>query len=205
MAAAAGNQEMGGNIFRAETMVTDVDLRLDVAARMLRVADSEDIEVDERDVRVFGNMANIRGGREIVVDGDYARKVVQSNMTMLNKGYVKEEVRGATREQFSVESEAIMAGGFVAFNAGPCQRMLAMSDQLCWGGWVEVDGTRVDIAKFAFRTFIAYNHNVGIRMTRGHNYIDDYSIRRERFGTLRDEQKRSVHSGMPGSDLKQET
>jgi len=195
----------GSNLFRAETAVTNLDLRVDVADRMVRMSESEDIEVDRYNILDFGNLTCIRAGREIVVDGDYDRDIYMSEMRTMDNGHIKEEVRGPATEHFQVESEAIMAGGYTSLNMGACVRTLGMSDHLCWGGWVEADGARTDIAKVAFRVYFGLQYVAGTRVVRGRTYIDDFKLRNERFGTLSDQQANVTHTGSPGSGTTMET
>ncbi|MXY53135.1 MAG: hypothetical protein F4Y86_11520 [Gammaproteobacteria bacterium] len=189
------------NLFRGETAVTNFDLRLDVAANILRRSMSEDIEVDHQTVNVYGDASYARGGRNIVVEGNHSRRVGNSELTALaTHGHIEETVYGPTAmEHYEVEAEAIMAGGYTSFNAMNCMRLLGLADQLCWGGWVEVDGVRTDIALISFRTHLNRCHMVGSRNFRGSMYIDDYILRREMFGTVADNQTNVVEAGGPGS------
>ena len=206
MAEPAENGSGGGrNLFRAETAVTNFDLRLDVAARMVRMSESENMEVDRREVKVFGGLSFQRGLREIVVEGNYRRNTHEVEMTSIKHGFIKDVVHGPTSEIFAMESESIMAGGYVSLNAGGCAKVLAVADQLCWGGWIEADGLRVFVSKIEFHSYFGVGHTAGARFTYGKNYIDDFLMRAEYFGNLQDLQSNTKWAGTPDSGTVMET
>ena len=192
------------HLFRGETAVTNIDLRLDVAARMVRQVESEDIEVNERNVNVWGGIQGgiqqTRASRSIVVEGDYDR-IIHNNEMLAMGDHIKEVVHGPASEHFKVESEAIMAGGYASLNTLPCKKLMAVADQLCWGGWVEADGVRVEITGVAFRSYIGRQHSTGARVVRGVTYIDDFMSRTEQFSNLNDHQANVVHAGTPASGM----
>lgn len=188
-------------LFRGEKAVSSLDLRVDVADDFARATGSDDIVVDERLVDVYGDLTCVRGDYELVVHGDYERDTDNQEIMVLTNGAVNEEVLGDYQAWFAFESEAIMGGGYTSFNAGLFVRTVGIVDHLCWGGWVEAEGARVDITGHsAFRMYFGYAHTVGARLVRvGRAYVDDFLTRNEHFGSLQDLQTSVTHTGSPGS------
>ena len=196
----------GSRLFRSETFVSKVDLRVDLANHIQRyVSDDEQIHLREKSVLSRGDLAEQFGSREQKVEGNYKRHVHGDDMIALQQGLISEEVRGGVEINASLESEAIIGGAYAGVFAGPFLRISAWADFLCWGGWVEADATRTEIASLMIRAMTFYAHTAGARVTCAYNLMDDFVLRLENFGVFTDNHITVMHVGSPGSGLEMET
>lgn len=197
----------GGNeLFRAETAISWLDLRLEVGAGIVRVAQSEDLELSgDRTVNMRGGLRNLRGSRDVTVHGNYNRDTAEAEMIVLSASKVREDVHSDVVLHAEAESEAIMGGGYTAQNVGPYFRLAGMWDTMCWGGWSEIDVVRAEIVDGAvIRSYVGYMHDVGARNAAAYHYIDDFTTRVEHFGTFNDNQTTVTESGGPGAGTRTE-
>ena len=204
--ASGGNGIDSSRIFRSEAFVSKVDLRVDLANHIQRyVNDDERIQLREKSVLSRGDFAEQCSNREQKVKGNYTRHVEEDDMIALQQGLIREEVRGGVEVNASLESEAIIGGAYAGTFAGPFLRTSAWADFLCWGGWVEADATRTEIASLMIRSMTFYAHVAGARVTCAYNLMDDFVLRMENFGVFTDNQTTVVHAGSPGSGIDMET
>lgn len=204
--AGAGAPDEGGNgvevsdLFRSETAISWLDLRLEVADDIARTVRSEDVVLlEDKDIRVMGSLTNIRGSRDVTVGGDYDRVSDVKDIFAVTGTKITEEVWGNVRLHAERESEAIMGGGFASQNVGPFLRIAGMYDVMCWGGWTEADVARTEVADAVIKAYFTYTHAVGFRTAAAYQYFDDFVSRTEIFSTLNDNTTLAEELGGPGS------
>ena len=206
-AAGLGGSSDGGfnDLFRAETAISWLDLRLDVGAKIERVTDTEDVELaEDRTVRVLGGLTQLRGSLDVTVGGDYTRETKDMDVFAVSSTAITEKVFANVLLHAQLESEAIMGGGYASQNIGLYARLAGMWDTMCWGGWSEVDANRAEIASASIRAHFYYVHRAGMRNLLAYHYIDDYSTRVEDFNNLEDQQTTVTEAGGPGSGVHSE-
>jgi len=175
-------------IIREEALVTDGDLRLEVSSVLQRsVEGDEDVMLYEKRAFFRGSLAMSRASRQLTVAGDY-RQSTQGEDIVNFKGSYDETVNGNVFQQASLEAEHIVGGAYMGTFVGPTLRTLAMSDCLAWGGWAEVDATRIEIALVSVRAYWGYAQAVAARIICATSLIDDWQLRSETFGTFIDNQ-----------------
>lgn len=208
------------DLFRSETAISWLDLRLDVAESISRTAASEDVVLaEDRDVRIIGSLTNIRGSRDVTVGGDYVRVVSddgegshslakiafwkdhaeRQDIFAVSGTKVREVVRGGVRLHADFESEAIVGGGYSSQNVGVYLRISGMYDVMCWGGWTEVDAARTEVAGAAIKAYYTYTHAAATRVAGAHRYVDDFTTRAETFGVFHDYTSMAKELAGPGS------
>ena len=187
-------------LYRREVVITDADLRLDIAGYVQRIV-SDDLTVSlDSEARTYRNQLTLsRGARDVSVNGTYSSHVVHSDMRLIGDKIV-DTVTGDMVLKAQIESETLMAGAYVNTLSGAYLRVCAWADFLCWGGWVEVDLCRIEIAGAMIRAYWAYAHAMLIRLTRGSIYVDDFEHRMEVFGFLDDSHMTKFHVGTPSAD-----
>ena len=191
-------QERMDKLFRREGIVSDADLRIDVAKEISRVImDDESVELDTKSTHVRGNLSLARGELDQQVAGAYSSKL--HGDTRMISDNVKEVVNGGVHLNAQLESETLMAGAYVNTLTGPYLRLCAWADFLAWGGWVEADLVRMEIAGVMLRAYWFYAHAAVIRMTRALILIDDFEKRFETFGFFMDQHMTALEVGSPGS------
>ena len=189
-------------LFRREATVSDNEHRIEVANAVTRhVAGDEEVELESKFLNVRGEMSFVYGSRDITVEGDYRRYTEDSDIFVLSDGDVKETVRGGVEQDMHLEAEFIVGGGFSGVYLGAYERICAWADFLCWGGWMEVDVTRTEIASMAIRSMMFYSHVAGIRVTMAYNLLDDFTIRNENFGVFVDNHGSAIHLGGSHGDF----
>lgn len=186
-------------LFRKEGLVCDVDLRIDVAKNMSRtIFGDEEVHLDQRELRSRGDYVLQRKSRQRRVSGRYERTVSQTE-TVLAGSSVTERVDGGVKLLATVESEATIGGAYVNTIAGVSVRVCAWTDFLAWGGWLEADLVRVEIAAASIRAHMIYAHAAAVRVTVAKKLVDDWVLRTETFGTLVDNTSMKMQLGGPGS------
>ena len=185
-------------LFRSEGVISDVDLRVDVAGEMLQTLEQESITLTDRSVHVRGDYLIGRGARSRTIDGMYTRAVEESDDFQV-QSVIEERVTGGVDLKMDVEGEAIMAGAYVNTVAGASLRMTAWADFLVWGGWLEVDAIRFEIAGAMIRSYMVYEHMVACRVLAASKLVDDYVNRTELFVFFNDNTVSESHVWSPGS------
>ncbi len=203
-------------LYRREVVITDADLRLDVAGYVQRIV-TDDLTVslgtEQRDYR--NQLTISRGARDVTIGGGtdrwgftttgtYKSTVYHSDMRLIGDELV-DNVTGDMILKAKIESETLMAGAYVNTLSGVYLRVCAWADFLCWGGWVEVDLARIEIAGAMIRAYWAYAHAMLARVTRGSIYVDDFENRVESFLILSDSEMTDFDIGAPGSGQTLET
>ena len=186
-------------LFRREAIVSDVDLRVDLAKTVSKVIlDDETIDLDTQETHVRGSLAVARGELDHEVTGNYL-STMHATETRMVTGKLKETVNGGVDLRAQLESETLMAGAYVNTLNGPYLRLCAWADFLAWGGWVEADLVRCEIAGAMIRAYWIYAHAVGARLLRAMILIDDFEKRLETFGVLVDMDLVDMKLASPGS------
>ena len=194
-------------LFRSEGVISDVDLRVDVAKDASRVViNDEAISLDEKSIHARGNYTITRGSRERRVHGDYERHVEYTDMyTVQHLGSIDERVEGGVSQHMKQGVDVILGGVYVNTIAGPWLRVCAWADFLAWGGWAEVDVCRVEISNASIRSHMFYAHACGARITAAAQLTDDFVARIENFGVFTDSTTAYSAIGSPGSGMTLET
>ena len=192
-------------LFRREVLVSEADLRIDAAARMDRgVAGDDDTRLREERIHVRGDATEHYGELDRHVAGKYERSVGGTDLFLVGERY-EERYEGGVDYHASLESQAIVGGGYAGVVAGPCLRLSGWVDYLGWGGWAESDAARVEIAGLMIRSHLAYCHLSGARVVRASTLVDDFATRIETFGTGAETYGTVIHAGAPGSGVTLET
>ena len=188
-------------LLRAEGLVSNAALRVDVAGTLSRlIGDDESVALNSRIVHARGDYEISRGRRSRQVDGTYERNIGEADLYAIGS-VIEERVEGAVDVHASVESEIIMGGAYVNTIAGAYLRVTAWADFLAWGGWVEADLARVEIAGLMIRSHKAYGHVTGARLVCASSIVDDFTTRTESFGVLNDNALTRFDLGSPGGGI----
>ena len=193
--------------FRSEAMVSDGDLRLEVAKAVVRnVGGDEKVLLrGDRKSHFFKDLQVVRDSRQHTIHGDYERKSDQSELTMLqNNGDYFEVVAGGVHQHATLEAESIVGGAYNMNQVGIYLRMTAFCDFLAWGVWGEADVLRVEMSMYAIRAYMGYAHAVGHRLYMAGTLFDDWINRIENYGTFVDQQGDSTVLGGVGAIVQNE-
>lgn len=189
--------------FRSEALVSDGELRLEVAKAVVRNVGGNEQVLLRGGMRshFFKDLLVSRGqNRTRVVHGDYHRESGKSDITMLDKGGdYSEVVAGGVHQHSTVEGESIVGGAYNANQVGPFLRLTAFCDFLAWGGWAEGDVVRVELCVLALRVYMGYAHATGQRTYMAGHLFDDWVNRVENFATFVDQQGQSTMLGGVGA------
>lgn len=193
-------------LFRQECLISDVDLRVDIAYEIQKtVIGGESVELQDKIVNGKANFSYARGGRETVVRGSYTRDVTGDESYAMGvigaarPATLTETVSGGVNMILEGEHEAILGGAYLNTLIGAYLRTCVWSDGLFWGGWVETDVVRVEMAALSIRSYMGYAHVNGARVVLAHAYIDDYMVRTEIFGAFIDRETMKADVCPPGS------
>ena len=189
--------------FNEEALVSDGELRIEVAMAVVRSVGGDETVLlkGDRNSHFWQDVQMIRGRRTRTVRGDYHRRSVRSDLTMLDgkPGDYFEVVANGADQHATVEAESIVGGAYNANYVGPFMRMTAFSDFMVWGGWAEADVTRVEVCVMAIRAYMGYAHAAGVRVQMAGQLFDDWVKRTETFGSLVDQQGDAIVLGGPGA------
>ena len=166
------------HLFRSESLVSDADLRVDVAKSYLRfVGGDEEVSVKTATLGAGGSMTFDRGSRDRTA-GSFEQLVTSSEVTMSVSDSVEETVEGGVDQKAAFSAEAIIGGAYAhTIVGGPYMRLAAWVDFMAWGGWAEADVTRVEISLLMIRSHFGYAHAAGLRLTMASRLIDDFQTR----------------------------
>ena len=191
-------------IFRREVMISDADLRVEVANEISRtISGDEVINLDEKNIDVGGDATISRTGRDRTVTGEYKKRVTGQEMLSIGTS-VQEEVRGLVKINARQEAEAIIGGAYTGTHIGALLRITGLSDFLCWGGYLEADVIRIEIAAMQIRAYVTYAHAVGAKVSVHSRYIDDEAVRVPNVGVDNDNTTTVQTVGVPGSVIAME-
>ena len=196
-----GSGSTTSRLFRNEGLVSEADLRVDVAKWIARiVVQDSHVDLDAASVHARGNLRISRLSRAREVVGNYV-SIVEKEMTNMIDIHVEERVLGGVEYIMQKDCDVIMGGAYLNTIAGPYARVCAWADYLIWGGWLEVDTIRLDIAGLMIRAYMFYAHATLARVAAATKYVDDFMIRNETFGVLVDNQGSAIHLGGPGASM----
>ena len=198
----AAAQLDAGVLFRHEAAISQMDLRLEIARHVDRYVEGDErVALDERFLHAWGDLAFTSGSRSRTVEGDYTRKTDNADVFVVSHDSYTEEVHGGVSLDMSLESEAIMGGGYIGTMLGPFMKICGWSDFLAWGGWGEADAVRAEIGNTMIRSMMNFAHTAGFRGLAAYTYFDDFTLRVENIGVLNDSQTAILHAGTPGSGV----
>ena len=191
------------HLFRSEGLVSDVDLRVDVAKNYSRyVAGDEEVSVRTSLHGAGASMAFVRGSRnrtagsfEQVTDNDVMMNVVNS---------VEETVEGGVHLKANFSAEGMVGGAYVNTIAGVYLRLAAWVDFLAWGGWSDVDAIRCELSLLMIRSHFLYAHAAGVRVTMAARLIDDFQIRSLHHGAFTISGATYLEAGDPAGGIHNE-
>lgn len=188
-------------LFRREGIVSDVDLRVDVAAELSQsITEDEVVELDYKRVKIRGDASFVRGSRDRTVKGTHDRSVDNAETRAIGD-FLGETVHGGVHYHAAQDVDIIMGGAYFNTIAGAYLRIAAWTDFLAWGGWLEVDVGRAEISAVMIRSHMFYMHNAGARVTLARTLIDDFVMRYELFGVRSKTYGTDLNIGAPGSGV----
>lgn len=192
-------EERYRRILRQEAMVTDGDLRLEVARVFERaITGDEEVLLRKRQAYFRGPLSIQRRNRTMEVRGNYHQDTGRAEIFSFT-GTVSETVQGGVYQQASVEAEHIVGGAYTGVWNGMVVCLAAWSDYLAWGGWADTDASRIEIVALSIRAYMGYAHLAAMRIIKSTMFIDDWQMRTETFGTLIDNYTSATKLGGPGS------
>lgn len=167
--------------FRTETLVTESDLRVDVANSLYRtVLGDETVDTVAYETHLRGDFAEMAGERDRTADS-YERST-DNTETLVIDGSCTETVDGRMTVKAALSAESLVGGTYTNAITGAYLRLAAWCDQMAWGGWLEADLVRSEIAEVMIRSHVAYAHAAVARISCASRIVDDLSVRVERFG-----------------------
>ena len=201
---AAGDESQDySHLLRSEGLVSDADLRADVADEYARnIVGDEEISLESSEFKTRGTMTFSRGARSRTV-GKYTRTTDNDEILLIGDR-VEETVAGGVHLKAKVSAEALIGGAYVNTIAGPYLRIAGWADFLVWGGWAEVDIVRAELSALMIRSHVGYAHAAGIRLTMAARLIDDFQTRTEYFGVLGQSGTTHQEAGAPGGGINNE-
>ena len=181
----SGNGVDVSRLFRREGIVSDADLRVDVAHEISAMILGDERErLVNKTVHVRGSQATSAGSRERRVEGNLVSHVHTDNVNAASM--LDEKVLGRVDLQSKLEAESIVGGAYINMITGGYMRLAFWVDYLVWGGWLEADVIRMEVGLGMIRSYMGYVHAAGIRVMAAVTLVDDYSNRTENFGTCID-------------------
>lgn len=193
------------HLFRREGAVSVADLRVDVAGNISRtVADDETISLETKTLHARGDFSIARASRAREVQGDYERHVEEAETLMIGAA-VEERVDGGVDYNAQVDADHIVGGAYVNTIAGPYLRIAAWADFLCWGGWLEADVARIEVAGVMIRSYMTLAHAAGARILAANKLVDDFLTRTETFALYSETTAQMLCLSSPGGGMDMET
>ena len=172
------------NLFRNESLVSNVDLRVEAAKHYSRfVVGDEEVSVEDAIFGTNGSMGIDRGSRDRTA-GSYEQLTVDSEVMLAATESVEETVEGGVHVMAAFGAEAMVGGVYAHTIVGPYLRVAAWTDFLAWGGWAEADATRCELSLLMLRSHFGYAHTAGVRLTMAARLIDDFQTRQITKGAL---------------------
>ena len=190
-------------LFRREGIISDADLRVDVAREISAMILGDERErLVNKTVRIRGNSATTAGSRERRVEGDFVSHVEAETVQPASR--IDETVLGRVDLRASLEAESIVGGAYINMITGGFMRMAAWVDYLIWGGWLEADVIRMEVGAGMIRAYMGYVHAAGLRVMAAATLVDDYSSRTELFGSCTDNTTGEEYLLAPGGGTSNE-
>lgn len=187
-------------VLRGESFATDEARRIDRTPRLEQV-----VHGDERTVlgtaktTVEGYLTERRGKRTRHA-ASYRREGEGHELALIGTK-VEETVRGGVRVRAAQSAEAMIGGSYTNIINGGMFRAAGWVDLMAWGGWMEVDAGRVEMAQLMVRTYIGYAHTALLRAVVASRMIDDLVLRTENFSMCSDSAATRISAGAPGAGI----
>ena len=192
-------------LYRREGIISNVDLRVDVANQIAcMILKDEEVDLNSNTTHMRGDLLARRGSRDREVTGRYTNRVKHQDLRLAGDTII-ERAEGGVELRSLVEFEAIMGGAYVNTITGAYLRLCAWADFLAWGGWMEADVVRVELAAVMIRSNMYYTNACRARITRATVLVDDFQNRIESFGVFDDRKLTEMNVGSPGSGVTVET
>ena len=190
-------------ILRNESFVTDLDRRYDTASRYERIVLGDDrIALDEMRTHIRGKVTQQYGERTRAVRR--FKRTTDNQETILVGNRYEETVHGRVTLTAKYSAEAIVGGTHVNTITHAYLRIAGWIDCMAWGGWVEADAMRCEIALLMIHSYVGYAHATLARLVLASRMVDDYVNKNEFFGVLDDSGVNKVSIGGPGSGIENE-
>ena len=190
-------------IFRNESFVTDLDRRYDTASRYERIVLGDDrMQLDELRTHIRGKITQQYGERSRSVRR--FKRTTDNQETFLVGNRYEETAHGPVTLTAEYSAEAIVGGAYINTITHAYLRIAGWIDCMAWGGWVEADAIRCEIALLMIHSHIGYAHATLARLTLASRMVDDYVNKNEFFGVLDDSGVNKVSIGGPGSGIENE-
>ena len=190
--------------FRMETLVTETDLRVDVANSLYRsVLGNETVDTVTHDTHLRGDFAQIAGERDRAA-GSYERSTDNAE-TFVIDGSCTETVNGRMTVKAALAAESMVGGTYTNSITGAYLRLAAWCDQMAWGGWMEADLVRAEIAGVMIRSHVVLTHAALVRATFASRVVDDLANRVEKFDLMVPCHTTYLSAGVPGGGVTNET
>ena len=190
-------------IFRNESFVTDVDRRYDTASRYERIVLGDDrIALEEMRTHIRGKVVQQYGERSRAVRR--FKRTTDNQETFLVGNRYEETVHGPVTLTAKYSAEAIVGGAYINTITHAYLRIAGWIDCMAWGGWVEADAIRCEIALLMLHSYVGYAHATTARLTLASRMVDDFVNRYEAFGVHDDSAVNKIDLGGPGSGIENE-
>ena len=189
--------------FRSETLVTETDLRVDVANSLYRsVLGNETVDTVTHDTHLRGDFVQMAGERDRTA-GSYERST-DNDETFVIDGSYSETVNGRMTVKAALSAESMVGGTYTNTISGAYLRLAAWCDQLVWGGWLEADLVRMEMAGVMIRSHVTFAHAALVRATFASRVVDDSVYRMEHFALMTPCHAHYLSAGVPGSGVTNE-
>ena len=190
-------------LFRNESFVSDLDRRYDTASHYERIVLGEDrIQLQELRTHIRGKFTQQYGERSRSVRR--FKRTTDNQETFLVGNRYEETVHGPVTLTAKYSAEAIVGGAYVNTITHAYLRVAGWIDCMAWGGWVEADAVRCEIAALMIHSYVGYAHATLARLTLASRMVDDYVNKNEFFGVLDDSGVNKISLGGPGSGIENE-
>ena len=190
-------------IFRNESFVTDLDRRYDTASRYERIVLGDDrIALDEMRTHIRGKVVQQYGERSRSVRR--FKRTTDNQETFLVGNRYEETAHGPVTLTAKYSAEAIVGGAYINTITHAYLRVAGWIDCMAWGGWVEADAIRCEIALLMIHSYIGYAHATLARLTLASRMVDDFVNKYEAFGVRDDSGVNRIELGGPGSGIENE-
>ena len=190
-------------IFRNESFVTDLDRRYDTASRYERIVLGDDrIALDEMRTHIRGKVVQQYGERSRAATR--FKRTTDDQETFLVGNRYEETVHGPVTLTAKYSAEAIVGGTYINTITCAYLRIAGWIDCMAWGGWVEADAIRCEIALLMIHSYVGYAHATVARLTLASRMVDDFVNKYEMFGVRDESGVNRIELGGPGSGIENE-
>ena len=190
-------------IFRNESFVTDLDRRYDTASRYERIVLGDDrAQLDEMRTHIRGKVVGQYGERSRSTRR--FRRTTDNQETFLVGSRYEETAHGLVTFTARYSAEAIVGGAYINTITHAYLRIAGWIDCMAWGGWVEADAIRCEIAALMLHSYVGYAHATLARLTLASRMVDDFVNKYEAFGVRDDGGVNRIELGGPGSGIENE-